>query len=159
MTRRLTPLPSTRWQYTGLMTMKGYKRYCKRVQESGEWGGEPEVRLSNSPFVLPLLLRLSHLPHHSSSPLLSPSFIIAQILALSRAYNIPIHVIQSNHPRIVAHSPDPKANATLDAKAAKKIRAVRISYHRRLYGLGEHYNSLRKIQYQLTAFSAMVYVN
>lgn len=27
-----------------------------------------------------------------------------------------------------------------------------------MYGLGEHYNSLRKIQYNLTAFSTMVYV-
>lgn len=52
---------------------------------------------------------------------------------------MPIHVIQSNHPKIVVHSPDPKAKSTLDPKSARKIKAVRISYHRRLYGLGEHY--------------------
>jgi hypothetical protein len=50
---------------------------------------------------------------------------------------MPIHVIQSNHPKIVVHSPDPKAKATLDPKSARKIKAVRISYHRRLYGLAE----------------------
>lgn len=67
-------------------------------------------------------------------------------------------MIQSNHPKIVVHSPDPKAKATLDPRSARKIKAVRISYHRRLYGLGEHYNSLRKITYSLSAFSAMVCV-
>ncbi|CED85530.1 OTU (ovarian tumor)-like cysteine protease [Phaffia rhodozyma] len=104
----------------GMMTAKGFEKYCARVRSSTEWGGEPEI------------------------------------LALSRYYQIPIHVIQSNHPKIVAHSPDPKAKATLDSKSARKIKAVRISYHRRLYGLGEHYNSLRKITYQISSFSAMV---
>jgi OTU domain-containing protein 6 len=29
----------------GMMTLVGYERYCKRVESSGEWGGEPEVSL------------------------------------------------------------------------------------------------------------------
>lgn len=77
--------------------------------------------------------------HYKTKLTKDPTHLCIQILALSRYYQIPIHVIQSNHPKIVAHSPDPKARATLDPKSARKIKAVRISYHRRLYGLGEHY--------------------
>lgn len=50
-----------------------------------------------------------------------------KILALSRYYKVPIHVIQSQNPKIVAHSPDPKAMATLTPAKAKKIKACRIS--------------------------------
>ncbi|THG97804.1 hypothetical protein EW026_g4260 [Hermanssonia centrifuga] len=62
-----------------------------------------------------------------------------EIQALSRAYNVPIHVIQGESPHVVVHNPSdiPK---TSDVKAEQ---VVRISYHRRMYGLGEHYNSLR----------------
>jgi len=62
-----------------------------------------------------------------------------EILALSRAYNIPIHVVQGEAPNIVVHSPtgDPTAGTHQGEPT------VLISYHRRLYGLGEHYNSLR----------------
>jgi len=62
-----------------------------------------------------------------------------EILALSRAYAIPIHVVQGGHPPVVVHDPSgaPKTDNL------KEQRAVRISYHRRMYGLGEHYNSLR----------------
>ncbi|KAJ3883413.1 hypothetical protein F5051DRAFT_457501 [Lentinula edodes] len=62
-----------------------------------------------------------------------------EILALSRAFNVPIHVIQSGQPPIVIHNPTGTPN---DGDVRDK-RAVRISYHRRMYGLGEHYNSLR----------------
>ncbi|KAJ3856292.1 hypothetical protein EV368DRAFT_71702 [Lentinula lateritia] len=62
-----------------------------------------------------------------------------EILALSRAFNVPIHVIQSGKPPIVIHNPTGTPN---DGDVREK-RAVRISYHRRMYGLGEHYNSLR----------------
>lgn len=27
----------------GMMTEKQFKKYCKNVAETGEWGGEPEV--------------------------------------------------------------------------------------------------------------------
>ncbi|KAG6897470.1 hypothetical protein C0992_001245 [Termitomyces sp. T32_za158] len=60
-----------------------------------------------------------------------------EILALSRAYNIPIHIIQSGHPSIVTHNPGDTSAVDDDG------RIVRISYHRKMYGLGEHYNSLR----------------
>nr|GAT58725.1 predicted protein [Mycena chlorophos] len=59
-----------------------------------------------------------------------------EILALCRAYNIPIHVVQGGRPPIVEHNPS-------GANPPGKERVVRISYHRRMYGLGEHYNSLR----------------
>lgn len=53
-----------------------------------------------------------------------------EILALSRAYNVPIHVIQAAAPNIVPHNPTDKP-----PPADSKI--LRISYHRRMYGLGE----------------------
>jgi OTU domain-containing protein 6 len=56
-----------------------------------------------------------------------------EILALSRAYAIPIHVVQSGQPPVVVHDPS-GAPATSNLKDQ---RAVRISYHRRMYGLGE----------------------
>lgn len=76
-----------------------------------------------------------------------------EILALSRTYNVPIHVVQGGRPSIVIHNPENTGGADNDG------RVVRISYHRRMYGLGEvrqslvtdipssrifqHYNSLR----------------
>jgi len=67
--------------------------------------------------------------------------VLSQILALSRAFNIPIHVIQVGPPTIVAHSPDPDAKGALKPKEAKEIRACKITFHTRMYGLGAHYNS------------------
>jgi len=64
-----------------------------------------------------------------------------EILALSRAYNIPIHVIQSGNPPVVVHNPTGGPGQEDGLDKTKKV--VRISYHRRMYGLGEHYNSLR----------------
>ena len=56
-----------------------------------------------------------------------------EILALCRAFNIPIHVIQGGRPPIVVHTPrgQPVEGAYLDKNV------VRISYHKRMYGLGE----------------------
>ena len=56
-----------------------------------------------------------------------------EILALSRAYNVPIHVVQGGAPPVVVHNPTgaPKEGDVMESKV------VRISYHRRLYGLGE----------------------
>ncbi|KAI0046109.1 cysteine proteinase [Auriscalpium vulgare] len=62
-----------------------------------------------------------------------------EILALSRAFNVPIHVVQGAQPPVVVH--DPSGEPKMDN--LKEQKAVRISYHRRMYGLGEHYNSLR----------------
>ncbi|KAF5381029.1 hypothetical protein D9615_003917 [Tricholomella constricta] len=60
-----------------------------------------------------------------------------EIQALSRTYNVPIHVVQGGRPSVVVHNPAGSHVASDDK------RVVRISYHRRMYGLGEHYNSLR----------------
>jgi OTU domain-containing protein 6 len=54
-----------------------------------------------------------------------------EITALSRAYKVPIHVVQSGQPPVVKHSPVPGA----DLSSGTTI--VFISYHRRMYGLGE----------------------
>lgn len=59
-----------------------------------------------------------------------------EIMALASAYKVPIHVIQSGPQRVVVHAPT-------DGQMAKPGAVVKISYHRRMYGLGEHYNSLR----------------
>jgi hypothetical protein len=56
-----------------------------------------------------------------------------EILALSRAYNVPIHVIQGGTPPIVVHNP---TGAPQEGDLREK-KALRISYHRRMYGLGE----------------------
>jgi len=53
-----------------------------------------------------------------------------EILALSRAYSVPIHVIQAGRPSVVVHDPHDPIN--VNGK-----RVIRISYHRRMYGLGE----------------------
>jgi hypothetical protein len=52
-----------------------------------------------------------------------------EILALSRAHNVPIHVVQGVVPRIVEHNPGPSPQ--FFAKIA------RISYRRRMHGLWE----------------------
>ncbi len=53
-----------------------------------------------------------------------------EIVALSRAFNIPIHVVQGGKPPIVVHSPSGGiTNPTSPV--------VWLSYHRRLCGLGE----------------------
>ncbi|KAJ9104795.1 hypothetical protein QFC19_003936 [Naganishia cerealis] len=93
----------------GMMTPEGYREYCKRVEQSGDWGGEIEIQ------------------------------------ALSKYYNIPIHVIQHGPPHIISHTPVDEGSGPLTAEQAKLAgdKVVRISYHRRMYGLGEHYNSLR----------------
>ena len=54
-----------------------------------------------------------------------------EILALSRAFNVPIHVIQAGKPPVVIHEP---IDGMSDAAGTK---VVFISYHRRMYGLGE----------------------
>jgi OTU domain-containing protein 6 len=58
-----------------------------------------------------------------------------EILALSRAFNIPIHVVQGASPGVVVHNP---RRAPEEGDAMNKgTKVVRISYHRRMYGLGE----------------------
>ncbi|KAI6028362.1 OTU-domain-containing protein [Pisolithus orientalis] len=62
-----------------------------------------------------------------------------EILALSKVYGVPILVIQGGNPPIVVHDP---SDTLVDPKD-RHLKAARISFHRRKYGLGEHYNSLR----------------
>ncbi|KAH7916043.1 hypothetical protein BJ138DRAFT_766439 [Hygrophoropsis aurantiaca] len=62
-----------------------------------------------------------------------------EILALSKVYRVPIHVVQGGIPPVVVHDP----LSTSQTHIGRDRKAVRISFHRRMYGLGEHYNSLR----------------
>lgn len=57
-----------------------------------------------------------------------------EILALCRAYNLPIHVAQWGSPPIVVHSPTVPQS---DPEAMRAKDVIRISYHKRMYGLGE----------------------
>ncbi|MCO5568889.1 hypothetical protein L7F22_022591 [Adiantum nelumboides] len=74
-------------------------KYCDAVENTGVWGGQPEI------------------------------------LALSRAFETPIWVVQAGSP-VVKVGED---------EGAKGQDALMISYHRKMYGLGEHYNSLVKV--------------
>lgn len=56
-----------------------------------------------------------------------------EILALSKAYNVPIHVAQGGSPPVVVHDPAGMPNQG----DTPKQRVAWISYHRRMYGLGE----------------------
>jgi len=60
-----------------------------------------------------------------------------EIMALTKAYRVPIVVIQSGPQPVVVHAP------VQGGSQDPRQPGVKISYHRRLYGLGEHYNSLR----------------
>jgi len=51
-----------------------------------------------------------------------------EIVALSRAFKIPIHIVQGGKPPIVVHEPEDECT---------NDNVIRISYHRKLYGLGE----------------------
>lgn len=55
-----------------------------------------------------------------------------EIVALSKALNLPIHVIQGSTPPIVTHHPTGQ-----EISPTSPLPAIRISYHRRMYGLGE----------------------
>ncbi|KAL7419961.1 OTU protein [Cryptotrichosporon argae] len=69
-----------------------------------------------------------------------------EITALTRAFGVPIHVIQRGPPTVVSHGgADDSFGGALTPEQSLQAgeRVVRISYHRRMYGLGEHYNSLR----------------
>ncbi|KAJ2660287.1 OTU protein [Coemansia sp. RSA 1199] len=57
-----------------------------------------------------------------------------EITALSHALQLPVHIFQSGLPILQIGE---------DTYAAKD--PVNLSYHRHAYGLGEHYNSLRKL--------------
>ncbi|TFK76490.1 cysteine proteinase [Pluteus cervinus] len=60
-----------------------------------------------------------------------------EIVALSRAFKVRIQVIQAGKPPVVVHEP-PDFNG-------EPRHTLHLSYHKRLYGLGEHYNSLKPI--------------
>jgi len=62
-----------------------------------------------------------------------------EIVALTRAFNTPIHIVQGGKPPIVVHHPSGEYREDFANQSA-----IWISYHRKLYGLGEHYNSLRR---------------
>jgi OTU domain-containing protein 6 len=61
-----------------------------------------------------------------------------EIMALANAYKVPIHVIQAGPQRVVVHEPE-------GDQVVKPGAAVKISYHRHMYGLGEVCNHLHSL--------------
>ncbi|KNZ47648.1 hypothetical protein VP01_625g8 [Puccinia sorghi] len=61
-----------------------------------------------------------------------------EILALSKALKYPIHVVQAFHPTVKVSD---------EFLPLRGNMALTISYHRKSYGLGEHYNSLLTYTY------------
>ena len=137
--------------HDGMMTKAEFQKYCSLLCETGEWGGEPEVGHD--------LVSCAGDDGADARTL--------QIQALSRRFQIPIHVVQRGPPTVVSHggSGDDIGGALTPEQSAKQgNQVVRISYHKRMYGLGEvshlvsvfarqielthvkHYNSLRKAQ-------------
>lgn len=68
-----------------------------------------------------------------------------KLLALSKALELPIWVIQSRSPTVKIGTEEPYA---------KKKSPLMVTYHRVQYGLGEHYNSARVLPRE----SGMVYL-
>ena len=65
---------------------------------------------------------------------------MSQIQALSRRFQVPIHVIQRGPPTVVSHGgldDDFGGVLTPQKSAVLGDRVVRVSYHKRMYGLGE----------------------
>ncbi|KAK4054463.1 OTU protein [Microbotryomycetes sp. JL201] len=83
-----------------MMSPAEYRKYCDTVQNTAEWGGEPEIN------------------------------------ALSKYYQTPIHVLQAGTDLVKVGEDFPTERGP-----------ILISYHRKMYGLGEHYNSLRPASY------------
>lgn len=107
--------------HDGIMTEKEFKRYCKNVSDTGEWGGEPEVgqRLRR---VLPLRITSGDAAFLSLScfvsisrhtlifdPGIANSFIAGATVKLMMDGNTdssPIASVPSSDPRDPARSPD-----------------------------------------------------
>nr|CAG8480188.1 3391_t:CDS:2 [Entrophospora candida]CAG8558821.1 1094_t:CDS:2 [Entrophospora candida] len=63
-----------------------------------------------------------------------------EILALSRYFQIPVHIVQMNSPIL----------KVLDEEFPNKD-PITLSFHRHMYGLGSHYNSLRTVSSSLSS--------
>ena len=110
------------------MSEKEYEGHCDRIRDSACWGGEPEVCFSScsSPSIPKDYT-------YSSHGFSSCWAITLQILALSKALKYPIHVVQAFHPTIKVSD---------EFLPLRGNMALTISYHRKSYGLGEHYNCM-----------------
>jgi OTU domain-containing protein 6 len=104
----------------GLMTGAEYAAHCDRIRDSACWGGEPEVRIALFFFLFFLFVSRD-------------ADTRSQILALSKALQFPIHVVQAFHPPIKVSDEFLPRRGNI---------ALTISYHRKSYGLGEHYNCM-----------------
>ena len=92
----------------GMMTMKGFHRYCKRVRESGEWGGEPEVSLESPPrFLSAFFIELTFFRSRRSSPCLDT------IKSPSMSFN-PTILKSSLTVLVRSSSPNSRSRSTID---------------------------------------------
>ncbi|KAI9140353.1 hypothetical protein BKA69DRAFT_522225 [Paraphysoderma sedebokerense] len=115
---------------TGEMyTQEDYDRYCDELETSAVWGGQLEVCC---PFIMIL----------SSNSVESKVYSycnLYKIQALSQALELPIHIYQMNTPVL-------KVGEDFESSSNGLVKdPLVISYHRHMFGLGEHYNSLRRV--------------
>ncbi|TIC08477.1 cysteine proteinase [Wallemia mellicola] len=101
------------------MDTKQYEQYCEIIEKTGEWGGHIEVR-----FTVLFCFRANHM----------------KLLAISRAINKPIHVVQRSYPNVILIG----GNEGEFENNPESVDGIWLTFHTRMYGLGEHYNSLRR---------------
>ncbi|KAF8507236.1 hypothetical protein JB92DRAFT_2815421 [Gautieria morchelliformis] len=75
-----------------------------------------------------------------------------EILAMARAFDVQIHVVQWGTPSVVVHSPNSSGTSTATGGT------VRVSYHRRMYGLGEASINLHLRDVRLTVVTALQFI-
>lgn len=127
------PAEDVEGQGEGLLSPEGYMKHCDNVENTSEWGSQTEVSWT---LTCSRIVRFKHLNCFD---------VVHQLLALSKALELPIWVIQSRSPTVKIGT---------EEAYGKKKSPLMVTYHRVQYGLGEHYNSARVMPRE----SGMVYL-
>ncbi|KAG2183176.1 hypothetical protein INT43_006171 [Umbelopsis isabellina] len=108
----------------GMYTEEDLKNYCDDLENTAVWGGQIEVSLDGNLLELNMQIVLSQR---------------LQIMALSKVEKVPFYIIQMGSPVLKISEED------FPAKPPIKLAVKQSRYHKHLYSLGEHYNSLLDI--------------
>lgn len=107
-----------------LLSPEQYKKYCDDVANSSAWGGAVEVSYGQMENIIEFCSEFYCVIKNSSS--------LKQLQVLSHVLKCPIEVIQaSGVPYVIG-----------DGYSNEK--KMILTYHRHMYKLGAHYNSVRK---------------
>lgn len=105
-----------------LLSPEEYEKYCDNVAETSAWGGAVEVFLFSS----------AEAESAKEMYLFIIFLFIFQLQVLSKILECPIEVIQATGvPYIVGDE-------------YEEIKKIILTYHRHMYELGAHYNSVKK---------------